>query len=200
MHRQGPGRGAAGAAATAARRRARRLSRGGHDDAAVGQANPPAADRAPRRPLAAAGAGGGLLLSQLELQVTEDVARRSRGARASLRGREDREDSPTKLTSEDAASTDANAREGAPCALFFFSLLASRRAPRAASPAAPRDEILSCEIASVLALRVSVRDSTMVRINDLFCTDRRDLSIIYRENDARGNLNRDNVSLGIVLG
>lgn len=75
MHRQGPGRGAAGTAAAAAWQRARRLP-GGGDDTATGEEDPLATDRAPRRPLAAAGAGGGLLLPlELERQVTG--ARRS---------------------------------------------------------------------------------------------------------------------------
>lgn len=70
VHRQGPGRGAAGAAAAASWQRSRRLlSRG--DDSAASQAYAPTADRTPRRALAATGPGGGLLLPfELELQVT----------------------------------------------------------------------------------------------------------------------------------
>lgn len=70
VHRQGPGHGAAGAAAAAARRCSRRLP-SGRDDSTTGQADAPAADRTPRRALAATGPGGGLLLPfELELQVT----------------------------------------------------------------------------------------------------------------------------------
>lgn len=72
VHRQGSGRGAARAAAAAARQRARRFP-GGRDDTAAGEEDTFTIDRTPRRSLATAGTGGGLLLP-FELEVTTVIA------------------------------------------------------------------------------------------------------------------------------
>lgn len=77
VHRQGSGRGAARAAAAAARQRARRFP-GGRDDTAAGEEDTFTIDRTPRRSLATAGTGGGLLLP-FELEVTTVIAGSSRG-------------------------------------------------------------------------------------------------------------------------
>lgn len=68
VHWQGPGHRVASPAAAVARKLEGRLPRRGHHPA-IGQKDTFAADRAPRRALAAPGAGGRLLLSWLHLEM-----------------------------------------------------------------------------------------------------------------------------------